>query len=264
MGLRWAVATLLALSPASDVEAASAPAAGEVEAPLVRVLSETAEVRSGAGFSFRVVAVASRDDVLEMIERGKRGGWTRVRLETGITGWILSEQIELFADPDAAQRLGPLRRFGRKLRDEVLGPPNLLTARIGGSMSAGALGREGLFLVRPSVFVSPNVAVEAYLGPSVGREVNRGIFGLSGNLFLSPKIPFSVFVSLGGGAVLTRGKADALADGAWSYLASPGGGLWIIFKRGVGLRFDFRNHVLFRANDVASLREYSGAIAFTF
>jgi hypothetical protein len=114
------------------------------------------------------------------------------------------------------------------------------------------------------VFLSPNASLEAYVGPSSGRETTRGIFGLSTNVFLTPAIPFTVFVSLGGGAVLTRGKADALAQARWSYLASPGGGVWIIFKRNVGIRFDFRNHVVFRADDARSLQEYSGALAFTF
>lgn len=250
----------IAMSP-TEVAAADAP----VEArPLVRVLSETAQVRSGPGFGFRVIAVAERDDVLEMIERGKRGGWTRVRLESGITGWILSEQVLVFADTRGEGKVGPFRRFGRKLRDKVLGPPNLTTARVGGTLSAGALGREGLFLVRPSVFLSPNAALEAYVGPSVGREVSRGIFGLSGNLYLSPAIPFTLFVSVGGGAVFTNGKVDAFRDARWAYLVSPGGGMWIIFKHNVGIRFDFRNHIVFRADEALSRQEYSGGLAFTF
>ena len=244
--------------------AEAAPAANPDVRPHARVLAERAEVRSGPGFGFRTIAALSRDDVVEMVERGKRGGWTRIRLETGTTGWILSEQVELFGMPEDEKRPGPFRRFGRKLRDKVLGPPNLMTARMGGALSAGALGREGLFLVRPSGFISPNVAIEGYLGPSVGRETSRGIFGLSANLYLSPSIPFTPFVSIGGGALFTRGKVDSLTDARWSYLASPGGGVWIIFKHGVGLRFDFRNHVSFRADDATSLREYSGALAFSF
>jgi hypothetical protein len=243
---------------------ASGEATPETRA-LARVLVEQAQVYSGPGFGYRVIASTARDDVLEMVERGKRGGWTRVKLDSGITGWILSEQVLIFAaSGEATAEPSRIRRFGQRLRATVLGPPNFQTARIGGALSAGALGSEGLFLVRPSVFITPHVAVEAYLGPSAGRESSRGIFGLSTNLYLSPSIPFTVFVSLGAGAMLTRGKADALADAAWSQLLSPGGGMWVIFKRGIGLRFDFRNHVSFRADAVAQLQEYSGAIAFTF
>lgn len=274
-GSRATLAVVLASAWLSTPTAKAAPEGevrGRTEAtppaegrPLARVLSETAQIYSGPGFGFRVIAVSRRDDVLEMVERGKRGGWTRVRLESGITGWILTEQVLIFGDdPGRTEKVGPFRRFGRKLRDKVLGPPNLLTARVGGTMSAGALGREGLFLVRPSVFLSPNVAIEAYAGPSVGREVNRGLFGLGPNLFVSPAIPFSFFISVGGGAVLTKGKVDTIDEARWSYLVSPGGGFWVIFKRNVGLRFDFRNHVLFRADEATSLQEYSGALAFTF
>jgi hypothetical protein len=233
--------------------------------PLGRVLSETAQVYSGAGFSYRVIATVRRDDTVRMIERGKRGGWTRVQIESGIVGWILSEQILLLSEATGDEpEPSRMRRFGRKLREKVLGPANLLTARAGGTLSAGALGREGLFLVRPQVFISPNAAIEGFVGPSAGRETSRGIMGLSTNLYLSPGIPFTVFVSVGGGAVFTKGKADSLRSARWSYLASPGGGLWIIFKRSVGIRFDFRNHILFRADDAQSLQEYSGALAFTF
>lgn len=258
-----AAALTIGTTTVAPSAAVAAPTSADVR-PHARVLSERAEVRSGAGFSFRTVATLQRDDVVQMVERGKRGGWTRVQLDSGTTGWILTEQVELFGADSAEEDIGRMRRFGRKLRETVLGPPNLMTARVGGALSAGALGREGLFLVRPSVFISPNVAVEGYVGPSVGRETSRGIFGLAANVYLSPKIPFTPFLSIGGGAVFTRGKVDALTDARWSYLASPGGGLWIILKRGVGLRFDFRNHVLFRADTAQSLQEYSGALAFTF
>jgi hypothetical protein len=262
---RIALAAALASGAAEVVisPAFASPPAEDVR-PHARVLSERAEVRSGAGFSFRTIATLQMGDVVQVVERGKRGGFTRVRLDSGTTGWILTEQVELFGADPTEEDIGRMRRFGRKLRETLLGPPNLATARIGGALSAGALGREGLFLVRPSVFISPHVAVEGFVGPSVGRETSRGIFGLAANVYLSPHIPFTPFLSVGGGAVFNRGKVDALTDARWSYLASPGGGLWIIFKRGVGLRFDFRNHVLFRADAAQSLQEYSGALAFTF
>lgn len=231
--------------------------------PYVRVISETAEIYSGAGFGYRVIARVGKDDVLEMVERGKRGGWTRVQLETGITGWVLSEQVVIFSQEDDGE-VGPFRRAGRKIRAAILGPPTLLTARAGGALSAGAFGKEGLFLVRPSVHINPNVAIEAYVGPAAGRETTRGIFGLAGNVYLMPKIPFTFFMSVGTGAVFTKGKVDAIQTAQWSYLASPGGGAMIIFKKGVTLRFDFRNHILFRAESAESIQEYSGALAFHF
>jgi hypothetical protein len=232
--------------------------------PHVRVLSEQAEVHSGAGFSYRVLAVTRRDDVLEMVERGKRGGWTRVRLDTGITGWILSEQITIFSEDGDPEDESRMRRFGRKLREKVFGPPSLMTSRFGGTLSAGALGKEGLLLVRPAVLVDPHLAIELYAGPSVGHEVSRGIFGLGANVHLSPHLPFTLFASIGTGAVYTRGKVDALSDAEWSYLLSPGGGLMFMFKRGVTLRFDVRNHLLFRGDRIDPLQEYSGALAFHF
>lgn len=245
--------------------ASTEPSAVRHDGPIARVLSESAEVRSGAGFGYRTIGVVHRDDTVRMIERGKRGGWTRVQLDSGIVGWILSEQIlVLTTGTGDEEKVGPFRRFGRKLREKVLGPPNLLTARVGGTLSAGALGHEGLFLVRPQVFLSPNAAIELYAGPSAGRETSRGLMGAAGNLYLTPSIPFTFFISVGAGAVYTKGKVDTLSSARWSYLMSPGGGVWIIFKRGVGIRFDFRNHILFRADDATSLREYSGALAFTF
>lgn len=270
-GIAWLVVALAAFAIPSASDAAPArrnappkPVA-DTAAPLGRVLAETAEVRSGAGFSYRVIAVLSRDDVVRMVERGKRGGWTRVRLESGIVGWVLSEQLLLFSEGTGEEeKVGPFKRAGRKLRATILGPPNLLTARIGGAFSAGALGNEGLFLVRPSVFLSPNAAIEAYVGPTAGREASRAMMGLGVNLYVSPGIPFTPFVSVGTGAVYSRAKVDRLADGTWQYLVSPGAGFWLIFKAGVGIRFDFRNHILFRADHAQQKQEYSGGLAFSF
>ncbi len=254
------------LCGATEVVASQPVEARQIEAgPKVRVLSERANVHSGAGFSYRVIATTQRDDIIEMIERGKRGGWTRVRLETGIAGWILSEQISFLAEAsEAGQEERTLRRIARSLRAKVFGPPNLITSRFGGTLSAGALGQEGLFLVRPSILIDPHLAIEGYFGPSVGHEVSRGIFGLSANIHLSPQIPFTLFFSLGGGAVYTRGKVDVLSDSEWTSLLSPGGGMMLMLKKGVTLRFDVRNHLLFRANGIAPLQEYSGALAFHF
>jgi hypothetical protein len=235
-----------------------------VSRPYVRVISETADIYSGAGFSYRVIARVGRDDVLEMVERGKRGGWTRVLLESGISGWVLTEQVVIFSREEEDTEVGPFRRAGRKIRAALLGPPTLLTARAGGTLSAGALGKEGLFLVRPQVFITPNVAVEGYVGPSAGRDVTRAIMGLAGNIYLMPRIPFTFFMSVGSGAVFTRGKVDTVRQSEWSYLLSPGGGALIVFKKGVTLRFDVRNHVLFRAERAQAIQEYSGALAFHF
>jgi hypothetical protein len=235
-----------------------------VSRPHVRVIAEAVQIYSGPGFSFRAIASVSRDDVLEMIERGKRGGWTRVKLPTGLTGWVLTEQITIFGEVKPGPETRG-QRAARKLRENVFGPPTLLSSRFGAALSAGALGfHEGLFLVRPSVLIDPHFALEAYLGPSVGPQTNRGLFGLSGNVYLSPEIPVTVFLSVGAGAVLTRSKADDIANADWSYLASPGGGFMLIFKRGVTLRFDARSHVLFRADQSRSLMELSGALAFHF
>jgi hypothetical protein len=114
------------------------------------------------------------------------------------------------------------------------------------------------------VFLSPNAAIEAYVGPAAGRETSRAIMGLGLNLYVSPGIPFTPFVAVGGGAVYTRAKVDTLGGGAWSYLVSPGAGFWLIFKAGVGIRFDFRNHILFRADHAGQKQEYSGGLAFSF
>ena len=228
-----------------------------------RVIVERAPVYSGPGFGYRVIASVDRDDVVALVERGRRGGWTRVRLDSGITGWILTEHVHVFLRTEDAHP-SRLRRFGRKLRATILGPPNLSIHRFTGALSAGALGREGLFLVRPGVLVAPHVGIEGYIGPTSGREASRGLFGLAANVFVTPHLPATIFVSVGAGAVYTKGKVDTLEEARWSYLLSPGGGFWIVFKHNVGIRFDVRNHILFRADSARSMQEYSGALAFTF
>ena len=260
-GARVAATVLVALVAAPAAQAR--PGRGAQVRAHARVLVERAPLYSGPGFGYRVIATVERDDVVAMVERGRRGGWTRVRLPSGIDGWILTEHVHVFLQKDDRPP-SRLRRFGRALRRTILGPPNLSTDRFTGALSAGALGREGLFLVRPGVLVAPHLGIEAYLGPTSGREASRGIFGLATNVFVTPHLPATIFVSVGTGAVYTKGKVDTLETASWSYLLSPGGGFWVIFKHNVGLRFDVRNHILFRADTATSMQEYSGALAFSF
>lgn len=268
---RFATALALCCTLASPSGAAAARKPRDAKEPgartdvraQARVVVERAPVYSGPGFGYRVIATVARDEVVALVERGRRGGWTRVRLESGIVGWILTEHVHVFLYTDDREP-SRLRRFGRKLRKTILGPPNLSIHRFTGALSAGALGREGLFLVRPGVLVAPHVGVEAFVGPSSGREASRGIFGLSTQVFVTPHLPATIFVSVGAGAVYTKGKVDTLEEATWSGLLSPGGGFWIVFKYNIGIRFDVRNHILFRADTARSMQEYSGALAFSF
>ena len=82
LGVALTIATVTAApADARPRKADAAAPQARTKGPLARVLSETAQVYSGAGFSSRVIAQVERDDTVRMVERGKRGGWTRVQLD---------------------------------------------------------------------------------------------------------------------------------------------------------------------------------------
>ena len=116
---------------------------------VVRVIAELAEVRTGPGFTYRTVYVASRGETLTAVERANRDFWFRVRLSDGTYGWVMGDQVlALNVDPSAE---APPGFFGR-MADAIFAPPALLVGGAGLSFSAGLLGGEGMVMFRPAIF----------------------------------------------------------------------------------------------------------------
>jgi hypothetical protein len=127
------------------------------------------------------------------------------------------------------------------------------------------LGGEGLILFRPALLVAPHLGLEAFVGETVGEQVDVIYYGAGMNLYLWPDSPVTLFVAGGGGGAAGRKKADQFTISPGHHAtANVGGGLLIALKKRITVRLDFRDHVLFGPNYTHELKEFSGGLAVVF
>jgi hypothetical protein len=248
---------------AAIVVVAGLPGVARAESTVVRVLSESAEVRTGPSFAYRSVYVAVHGEVLPVVDRAPASFWFRVSLPDGTSGWILGDEVlPVAVDPRAPGPPGLGTRFVRA----VFSPPPLATADVQLAFSAGLLGGEGMVLFRPAWLLAPHLALEGFVGETVGEQVDILHYGLGANLFLWPSSPVTFFFGLGAGAAHGRRKADQfVVPEAGRYLAAnAGGGLLVALKKRITLRFDCRTYAIFEADYTRALMEYSGGLAVLF
>jgi hypothetical protein len=247
-------AVMLALAPR--------PARAD-DAALVRVLAEEANVHTGPGFSFRVVYVAPRGEVLPAIGRSTADNWFRVQLPDGTYGWLLGDQV-FPLDVDASEaHLGP--SVWKRMGDAIFSPSPLLEGRIGLTFSAGLLGGDSLFLFRPSVVLEPHVTLEGFVGETVGDQLDVLYYGAGFNAFVWPASPVTPFLALAGGGARERKKADQFTIQAGHFdMVNVGGGLLVALKKRITLRGDVRHYVIFDPNHTQRIEEYSGALSVHF
>jgi len=229
-----------------------------------RVLTEHANVRTGPGASYRVLYVAERGESLPMLARGSKDFWFKVALPDGRRGWILGDQTAPYEIVDNTNP-GVFTRMGRAISRTFLGPSPITTADVGIAFSAGIIGGEGAFLVRPSYVVHPRFALEAYAGEVVGGQGTILLYGLGWTLRLWPDGPLSPYLNVSGGGATTFAKSDAFVLGEQTLLTtSGGGGVEITFKKRITGRFDFREYVLFDGSLAVNLEEFTGGLAIFF
>jgi hypothetical protein len=246
------------------VLAAAAPAArADDDEALVRVLAEEANVHTGPGFSFRVIYVARRGEVLPAIGRSTKDNWFRVQLPDGTYGWLLGDQVfPLDVDTSEEQR-GP--SIFKRMGDATFSPSPLIEKRIGLTWSVGRLGGDGMVLFRPSVILEPHVSLEGFVGETVGDQIDVLYYGGGFNAYLWPAYPVTPFFAIAGGGARGRKKADQFTITPGHYdMVNVGGGLIFSFKKRLVVRAEARNYVIFDPNHTQRIQEYSGALSVYF
>ena len=230
---------------------------------LVRVLADEASVHTGPGFSFRVVYVAPRGEVLPAIGRSTTDNWFHVQLPDGTYGWLLGDQV-FPLDVDASdEHRGP--SIFKRMGDAIFSPPPLLEYRVGLTFSAGLLGGDGMFLFRPSVVLEPHVTLEGFVGETVGNQVDVRYYGGGFNAFVWPNSPVTPFLAAAGGTARGSKKADQFTITTGNYsMVNVGGGLLVALKKRLTIRGDVRHYVIFDPNHTQRIQEYSGALAIHF
>lgn len=240
-----------------------APAVAHADA-FVRVLVQRAKIRTGPGAGYRTMFVADRGQVLGVRGRGTRGFWYKVELPDGTTGWVHGEQVipfEVVEDEDP----GFFGRAWLSTKKAILGPSPVPYADVELSFSAGALGGEGLFLLRPAWIIDPMFAIEGFVGESPRAQETLLLGGLGWTLRLAPGGPVGPYVNAGVGAAHFSPKEDAFTlEPRTLMVVAAGGGLEITLKKRITLRIDFRNWSFFDENEAANAQEYSGGLAIFF
>ena len=240
----------------------AAPARAEDQA-LVRVIAEVASIRTGPGFGYRTVYRANQGEVLTVIGRATHDHWFRVELPDGTYGWILGDEVFPLDVDTAAAHAGP--SIWKRMGHAVFSPSPLMIENVTFTFSAGILGGDGMFLFRPAVLLAPHVSLEAFVGESVGNQVDVRYAGGGFNAFLFPTSPVTPFVAGAAGGAFGRKKADqfTIKTGNFS-MVNVGGGLLIALKKRLTLRGDARHYVIFDANHTQRIQEYSGALSVYF
>jgi len=230
----------------------------------LRVISMKASVRSGPSNGYREVAVATRNQVFQVLERGTRDYWFKIELEDGTSGWILGDEVFPFEVGDE-EKPGALTRMGRAIKRAILGPSPVPYAHVGLSFSAGLLDNEGVFLLRPSYLIDPYWAIEAHVGLSPRSDKSLYLGGLAFLLRMAPGAVISPYATVALGAAHVVPKADNFVDMEETLMAlGAGGGIEITFKKQITLRLDARNWSIFDQNESTNYQEYSGGLAIFF
>ena len=248
---------------ALSIVATPCTARAEDDEALVRVTAEQAPVRTGPGFAFRAVYVASRGEVFPVTERATRAHWFRVRLPDGTSGWILGDEVFPLDLEAADDHRGP--SLWHRIGEAIFSPSPLLGGRIGLSFSAGVIGHDSAFLFRPAFLVEPHFALEGFLGETVGSQIDVTYYGAGPNVFMFPSSPVTPFLGALIGGASSRPKADDFAVPTGSYtIVNVGGGLLVALKKRITLRGDVRHYVLFDPNHTQRSQEYTGGFSVVF
>jgi hypothetical protein len=234
---------------------------------LVRVIAEAASVRTGPGFAYRPVYRANQGEVLTVIGRATHDHWFRVELPDGTYGWVLGDEVFPLDVDMAAAHQGP--SVWRRFSHAVFSPSPLMSERVTFTFSAGVLGGDGMFMFRPAVLLAPHVALEGFVGETVGNQVDIIYAGGGFNAYLFPTSPLTPFVGGAAGGAFGQPKVDQFVvehrgESLNFTMVNVGGGLTVSFKKRITLRGDVRHYVVFNANHTQSIQEYSGALAVFF
>jgi hypothetical protein len=242
-----------------------AVAAGTAHAEAyLRIIAMKASVRSGPSNGYREVAIVTRNQVFQVLERGTRDYWFKIELEDGTSGWILGDEVFPFEVGDE-EKPGAFTRMGRAIRRAILGPSPVPYAKVGLSFSAGLFDREGVFLLRPSWLIDPYWALEAHMGLSPRSDKSLYLGGLAFLLRMAPGAVISPYATVALGAAHVVPKADNFVDMEETLMAlGAGGGLEITFKKQITLRLDARNWTVFDQNVSSNGQEYTGGLAIFF
>lgn len=231
-----------------------------------RVVVDSAELRTGPGIGYRVIADAHRGETFALDGRPTPGFWLRVFLTDGRTAYLLGDEVQPFAvtrgDHDVPSRPG------------FLAPPPLQgshggLALVGGLLSlpvaTGGVQRFGYVEARPSVLVHKTIALEGFVGDGLTSDGAQLLFGGGVAIYLAPDWPVCPFVGLSAGGLSIVPSPDSFVlKRETLYLAREGGGLLFALRNRILVRLEVTNLSLFSADAYKNAQTYSGGLGVYF
>jgi hypothetical protein len=258
-GLALAAAALL------WVESAAVARAAEPDA-FARVVVDSAELRTGAGVSYRVIYVAHRGETFALDGRPGTGFWLQVLLDDGRTAFALGDEVQPFAvkqgDTDGPSRPG------------LFAPPPLEGSRGGLALMGGILSipvagigvqRYGYVEARPSIVLHETVSLEGFVGDGLTSDGNELLYGAGVSIYLAPHWAVCPFVGLSAGALSVLPNTDSfvLKRGDF-YVARAGGGLLFALRNRILVRIEVTNLSIFTPDIYMNAQTYSGGLGVYF
>ena len=249
---------------------ATVHAAADVDA-FARVVVESAEVRSGPGLASRTIAVLDRGATIAVDRRGSDQYWLKVTLEDGRSGWLLGDDVEVYAiredEPDRPSRPG------------LFAPPPLVGAHGGLSLLGGVLGSrivdsggssayvaaDGYFEARPTWVLAPQISLESFAGISRTDDGSLFLVGGWAVVHLLPDLAIDPYLGAGGGYLWSKANADSFAvrDDHVS-VARAGGGVLFGLRGRILVRLEATNLTLFSPDRFKNVQTFLGGLGVYF
>jgi hypothetical protein len=226
----------------------------------LRVMAQSAPVRSGPGGSFREIGRVGHGQIFQALDRTPDGSWYRIRISRERSGWVLSELVWPFEIVDESAVTSASSWFDRKL----LVSGQLDDGRVTLALSGGALDSLGEFTMRVGYQPSAHYLVELSGSEANGRFGNLVLFGGDLVVPIGPWrsiVPFAL-VGFGGAAVWPNQQSSLFKSGT-SLQASAGGGVFIGLRGPIIVRLDIQEVLIFGPDQLDGMLLIQGGLMVT-
>ena len=231
----------------------------------VRVVVDSADLRTGPGVSFRVVYTARRGDVFALDGRPGTGFWLRVILPDGRTVYALGDEVQPFSVREG--EAGPSR-------PGFFAPPPLEGAHAGlaivggvfrGPTVDGSVQSFGYMEARPSLVLHKTLLLDGFVGDALTADGTQLLYGGGATVYLAPSFFLCPFVQLGGGRMSVFPSQDSFVLARQDLmLARAGGGLLFALRNRILVRLEASNLSLFQADSYKNAQTYAGGLGVYF
>ncbi|CAN5221157.1 hypothetical protein BH09MYX1_BH09MYX1_52020 [soil metagenome] len=265
MSMRRALALLSSTVVISASVAAEAADEPEVDA-YARIVVDTAELRTGPGVSFRVIATARRGETFAIDGRQGGGFWLRVLLPDGRRAYAMGEQVEPFSVKDGEDK--------GVSRPGFFAPPPLAGAHAGLALMAGVLHIPiadgttrwyGYVEARPQLVLDPTLSLEAFVGDGLTADGAQLIYGGGATIYLFPKWALCPFLGLGVGGLSVFPNADSFVlKRTDSFVARAGGGFLFALRNRILVRIEGSNMTIFTPETYANAQTITAGLGVYF